>query len=106
MGSKRMRADLNLAWPDGVVAVMGGAGAANIIYKREIDKSADKAAVTAQKTAEYERLFNNPYRAASRGYIDDVIEARKTRPMLIRALELLKTKHENRPVRKHGNIPL
>jgi propionyl-CoA carboxylase beta chain len=106
MGSKRMRADLNLAWPDGVVAVMGGAGAANIIYKREIDKAADKAATTAQKTAEYERLFNNPYRAAGRGYIDDVIEARSTRPMLIRALELLKTKHENRPVRKHGNIPL
>ncbi len=106
MGSKHVRADLNLAWPGAMAAVMGAAGAAKIIYRREIEKAADKAAFEAEKTAEYERLFNNPYKAAARGFIDDVIEAGRTRPMLIRALELLKTKHENRPVRKHGNIPL
>jgi propionyl-CoA carboxylase beta chain len=106
MASKHLRADLNLAWPGAMIAVMGAAGAAKIIYRREIDKAADKAAVEAQKTAEYERLFNNPYKAAARGFVDDVVEAGKTRPMLIRALELLKTKHERRPARKHGNIPL
>lgn len=106
MASKHLRADVNLAWPGATIAVMGAAGAAKIIYRREIEKSADKAATEAAKTAEYERLFNNPYRAAARGVIDDVIEARRTRPLLIRSLELLKTKHENRPARKHGNIPL
>jgi propionyl-CoA carboxylase beta chain len=106
MGSKHLRGDLNLAWPQAMIAVMGAAGAAKIIHKREIDKASDKVAMEAQKTAEYERAFNNPYKAAARGFIDDVIEGSKTRPTLIRALELLKTKHENRPVRKHGNIPL
>ncbi len=106
LGSKHLRADVNLAWPGAMIAVMGAAGAAKIIYRREIEKSDDKAATEAAKTAEYERLFNNPYRAAARGFVDDVVEARKTRPLLIRSLELLKTKHENRPVRKHGNIPL
>jgi propionyl-CoA carboxylase beta chain len=106
MASKHIRADVNLAWPGAMIAVMGAAGAAKIIHKREIDKAADPKAMEAQKTAEYEEKFNNPYRAAARGFIDDVIEARTTRPVLIRALELLKTKHEERPVRKHGNIPL
>jgi propionyl-CoA carboxylase beta chain len=106
MASKHLRADVNLAWPGAMIAVMGAAGAAKIIYRREIEKSADKGKAEAEKTAEYERLFNNPYRAAARGVIDDVIEARRTRPLLIRSLELLKTKHEERPVRKHGNIPL
>jgi propionyl-CoA carboxylase beta chain len=106
MGSKHIRADLNLAWPGAMVAVMGAAGAARIIHRREIQSADDPAAVEAQKTAEYEETFNNPYRAAERGYVDDVIEARRTRPALIRALSLLASKHEERPVRKHGNIPL
>jgi len=106
MSSKAIRGDVNLAWPGAMIAVMGAAGAAKIIHKREIDKAADPKAMEAQKTAEYEEKFNNPYKAAARGFIDDVIEASKTRPLLIRSLELLKSKHEERPVRKHGNIPL
>ena len=106
MASKHVRADLNLGWPTAKVAVMGAAGAAKIIHRREIAAAADSAACEAEKTAEYESTFNNPYKAAERGFLDDVIEASRTRPYLIRALELLKTKHENRPVRKHGNIPL
>jgi propionyl-CoA carboxylase beta chain len=106
MGSKHVRADLNLAWPGAMVAVMGAAGAAKILYRREIAAADDPAAVEAQRTQEYEATFNNPYTAAERGFIDDVIEASRTRPMLIRGLELLKTKHEERPRRKHGNVPL
>ena len=106
MGSKHVRADVNLAWPGAMIAVMGAAGAAKIIHRREIDKASDPKAMEAQKAAEYETTFNNPYKAAARGFVDDVIEASRTRPLLIRALELLKTKHEERPVRKHGNIPL
>jgi propionyl-CoA carboxylase beta chain len=89
-----------------MIAVMGAAGAAKIIHRREIENAADPAAMEAQKTAEYEVNFNNPYKAAARGFVDDVIQASETRPMLIRSLELLKTKHEDRPLRKHGNIPL
>ena len=106
MASKHVRADVNIAWPGGTVAVMGAAGAARILYKREIESAPDPAAAEAQRTAEYERLFNHPYRAAERGFVDDVIEASRTRPYLIRALELLRSKHEEKPVRKHGNIPL
>ena len=106
MASKHVRADVNLAWPNAQIAVMGAAGAAKIIHRREIQAADDSAAMEAEKTAEYEQTFNNPYRAAARGFVDDVIEAHRTRPMLIRWLELLRTKQENRPVRKHGNIPL
>jgi propionyl-CoA carboxylase beta chain len=106
MSSKHVRGDLNLAWPGAMVAVMGAAGAAKIIHRREIQAAADPAAVEREKALEYEQTFNNPYKAAARGFIDDVIEARATRPLLIRSLELLKTKHEPRPPRKHGNIPL
>jgi len=106
MASKHIRADVNLAWPGAMIAVMGAAGAAKIIHKREIEKSADPKATEAQKAAEYETTFNNPYKAAARGFVDDVVEASRTRPLLIRSLELLKTKHEEKPVRKHGNIPL
>jgi propionyl-CoA carboxylase beta chain len=106
MGSKHIRADLNLAWPGAMVAVMGAAGATKIIRRREIAASKDPAATEAEYTADYEERFNNPYMAAARGFIDDVIEARHTRPHLIRALEMFKTKHEERPLRKHGNIPL
>ena len=86
--------------------VMGAAGAAKIIHRKEIQAADDPAALEAQRTAEYEETFNNPYKAAARGFIDDVIEASQTRPQLIRALGLLATKHEEKPVRKHGNIPL
>ena len=106
MSSKHVRGDVNLAWPGGMVAVMGAAGAAKIIHRREIQAADDSAAVEAQKAADYEETFNNPYKAAARGFIDDVIEAHRTRPMLIRSLELLKSKQETRPLRKHGNIPL
>ena len=106
MASKHVRADLNLAWPGAEIAVMGAAGAARIIHRREIAAADDPAAVEAQRTAEYEEKFSNPYMAAARGFIDDVIEPRTTRPTLIRALELLRTKVEDAPVRKHGNEPL
>jgi len=106
MASKHIRADLNLAWPGAQIAVMGAAGAAKIIHRREILAAKDPAAEEKQRTAEYEETFSNPYMAAERGFIDDVIEARTTRPHLIRWLELLKTKLETRPRRKHGNIPL
>ena len=106
MSSKHVRGDLNLAWPGAQIAVMGAAGAARIIHRREIAASDDPVATEAQKTEQYEMTFNNPYKAAARGFIDDVIEARTTRPALIRGLELLKTKQEERPTRKHGNVPL
>ena len=106
MASKHIRADVNIAWPGAMVAVMGAAGAAKIIHRREIQGSDDPAATEKKRADEYDETFNNPYRAAARGFVDDVIEASKTRPYLIRSLELLRTKNENRPVRKHGNIPL
>jgi propionyl-CoA carboxylase beta chain len=106
MASKHVRADINLAWPGSMIAVMGAAGAARIIHRRDIAAADDPAAEEAKRTQEYEDTFNNPYKAAARGFIDDVIEARTTRPYLIRALELLRSKHEDKPVRKHGNIPL
>jgi propionyl-CoA carboxylase beta chain len=106
MSSKHIRGDVNLAWPGATIAVMGAAGAVKILYRREIQSSDDAAATEARRTAEYEATFNNPYKAAARGFIDDVIEAHDTRPMLVRSLELLRTKHEERPLRKHGNIPL
>jgi propionyl-CoA carboxylase beta chain len=106
MSSKHIRGDVNLAWPGATIAVMGAAGAVKILYRREIQSAADATATEARRTAEYEATFNNPYKAAARGFIDDVIEAHDTRPLLVRSLELLRTKHEERPLRKHGNIPL
>jgi len=106
MGSKHVRADVNVAWPGAQIAVMGAAGAAKIIHRREIAAAGDPAAVEARRAAEYEETFGNPYRAAARGFVDDVVEAPETRPYLIRALELLRGKQVQRPVRKHGNIPL
>lgn len=106
MGSKHIRTDWNVAWPNAQIAVMGAAGAARIIHRRSIKGAEDPAAEEARRAAEYEDKFNNPYMAAKRGYVDDVIEASATRPNLIRALELLQTKVEERPPRKHGNIPL
>ena len=106
MASKHVRADLNLAWPGAMIAVMGAAGAARIIHRRDIAAADDPEQEEAKRTQEYEDTFNNPYKAAARGFVDDVIEAHTTRPYLIRSLELLRSKHEEKPVRKHGNIPL
>ncbi|GIW26574.1 acyl-CoA carboxylase subunit beta [Meiothermus sp.] len=106
MNSRDMGADVVLAWPTGAVAVMGAEGAANIIYRKEIQSSPDPAATRQAKIAEYKKAFDNPYVAAGRGYIDDVIDPAETRRLLIQHLEMLSTKQEERPYKKHGNIPL
>ncbi len=106
MGSKHIRTDLNLAWPTAEVAVMGAEGAVNIVYRREIAAAEDPAAARARRIEEYKAHFANPYIAAERGYIDDVIVPRETRPRLIQALHMLQTKRQLGPRRKHGNIPL
>jgi acetyl-CoA carboxylase carboxyltransferase component len=106
MCSRHLGADLCLAWPSAEIAVMGPDGAANIIFKREIDEAADPAACRKQKVEEYKDEFANPYKAARRGYVDDVIEPGQTRSRLAAALELLVGKREARPSRKHGNMPL
>jgi propionyl-CoA carboxylase beta chain len=106
MGSKHLGADMNLAWPTAEVAVMGAEGAVNIIYRREIAAATDPQAERAKLIEEYKAHFANPYIAAERGYIDDVIVPRETRPRLIEALRMLSTKRQPGPRRKHGNIPL
>jgi acetyl-CoA carboxylase carboxyltransferase component len=106
MCSRHLGADQVFAWPSAEIAVMGPDGAANIIFKREIDEAADPAAARAQKIDEYKAEFANPYKAARRGYVDDVIEPGQTRARLSAALELLVGKREQRPSRKHGNMPL
>ena len=106
MSSKHIRADLNLAWPTAEVAVMGPEGAVNIVFRRELDAAADADARRAELIADYKERFANPYTAAERGYVDEVIEPRRTRPVLISALELTLTKRVETPRRKHGNIPL
>jgi acetyl-CoA carboxylase carboxyltransferase component len=106
MSSKHIRGDLNLAWPTAEIAVMGPEGAIDIVFRRELDAAADREAMRARLAAEYRAKFATPYVAASRGYIDDVIEPRETRPRLISALEMLAGKRDRNPPRKHGNIPL
>ena len=106
MGSKHSGADINLAWPTAEIAVMGPEGAINIIFRRELAKAEDPETLRRQLVAEYRRKFANPYVAAQKGYIDDVIEPSETRPRLIAALEMLLNKREARPYKKHGNIPL
>jgi propionyl-CoA carboxylase beta chain len=106
MCSKHIRADFNVAWPTAEIAVMGPQGAVKIIHRDEITKAADPAARTDELVNEYVERFANPYVAAERGYIDDVIDPARTRPALIDALRLLRTKRVPRPARKHGNIPL
>ena len=108
MASKHIRADFNFAWPTAEVAVMGPEGAVNIVFRKELegDGEAEVAARRAELIADYKERFANPYTAAERGYVDDVIEPRRTRPVLIDALETALTKRERRPPRKHGNIPL
>jgi propionyl-CoA carboxylase beta chain len=106
MCSKHIRADLNLAWPTAEIAVMGPEGAVNIIFRREIEKAGDPAAERTRLVNDYVEKFANPYIAAERGFIDDVIEPQETRPRLIKALEFFEGKAEARPAKKHGNIPL
>jgi propionyl-CoA carboxylase beta chain len=106
MSSKHIRGDLNLAWPTAEIAVMGPEGAVNVIYRDEIDAAPDPAAERARLVAEYQERFANPYIAASRGYIDDVILPSETRERLITALDVLAGKRDANPPKKHGNIPL
>jgi len=109
MSSKHIRADFNLAWPTAEIAVMGPQGAANILYRRELDAIEDEDARAEKREElihEYEERLANPFVAAERGYVDDVIEPKYTRPILIKALERFLTKREDRPDKKHGNIPL
>lgn len=106
MNSKDMGADIVLAWPTAAVAVMGAEGAANIVYRKEIQSSDNPEAMRKAKIEEYKQAFDNPYVAAGRGYIDDVVSPEVTRMYLIRHLEMLWDKREERPWKKHGNIPL
>jgi len=106
MSSKHLRTDVNFAWPTAEIAVMGAEGAVNVLYKREIEEAADPVAERARYVAEYRDKLANPYVAASRGYVDEVIEPRTTRRRLIAALSRLETKRDRNPPRKHGNIPL
>ncbi|HEX9680313.1 MAG TPA: acyl-CoA carboxylase subunit beta [Anaerolineales bacterium] len=106
MSSKHIRGDLNLAWPTAELAVMGPDGAVSIIFRKEIADAADPDRRKAELVADYRRKFANPYVAAARGYIDDVIEPHETRPRLINALEMLSNKRDSNPAKRHGNIPL
>ena len=106
MASKHIRADVNVAWPTAEIAVMGAEGAVKTIFRREIAAAGDKAAKMQELVDEYTERFANPYIAAQRGYVDDVIEARRTRSVIATALDMLAGKRVDRPKRKHGNIPL
>jgi propionyl-CoA carboxylase beta chain len=106
MSSKHIRGDLNVAWPTAEIAVMGPKGAVEILFRKEIAESSDPQRATDQRVEEYTAKFANPYVAASRGYVDDIIDPRDTRPRLITALEMLQGKRDRNPPKKHGNIPL
>ncbi len=106
MSSKHLRGDINYAWPTGEIAVMGAEGAVNIIFRKAIAQSDNPEETRQRLVSEYREKFDNPYIAAARGYIDDVIDPAQTRPKLIRAFEMLKDKTDSNPPRKHGNIPL
>ncbi|MHB8511006.1 MAG: acyl-CoA carboxylase subunit beta [Actinomycetota bacterium] len=106
MNSRSIRADIAYAWPTAEIAVMGAEGAVNIVFRKELDKAEDKVSRRAELIEDYSEKFANPYVAAERGYVDDVIDPRETRPTLIKALEMLSSKREAPAPRKHGNIPL
>jgi len=106
MSSKHIRADFNVAWPTAEVAVMGPEGAVNIVFRHELEQADDPETRRSELIADYKERFANPYTAAERGYVDDVIEPRRTRPVLASALETALSKREPKPKRKHGNIPL
>jgi len=106
MSSKHIRGDVNLAWPQAEIAVMGPKGAVEVLFRKEIASAEDPQAVTDARMEEYREKFAHPYIAAARGYVDDVIDPRETRPRLINALDMLQNKRDENPTRKHGNIPL
>ena len=106
MSSKHIRGDYNIAWPSAQLAVMGAEGAVQIIHRRRIGSAGDQEGEKKRLIDDYEETFANPYRAASLGYLDDVIQPRETRAKLTKALGALLEKEEIRPARKHGNIPL
>ncbi|TZE81575.1 acyl-CoA carboxylase subunit beta [Calorimonas adulescens] len=106
MCSRHLGADAVFAWPTAEIAVMGPDGAANIVFKKEIEESEDPAETRRQKIEEYREKFANPYKAAARGYVDDVIEPRFTRQYIAQSLEMLRSKRETRPAKKHGNMPV
>ena len=106
MSSKELRSDVNLAWPCAEIAVMGPEGAINVIGRKEIAKAEDAEAKRTEMVTNYRDQFANPYIAANRGYIDDVIDPEETRPELVKALRMLESKVDNLPPKKHGNIPL
>jgi propionyl-CoA carboxylase beta chain len=106
MNSKHIRGDVNLAWPQAEIAVMGPKGAVEILFRKEIAESESPEAATEARIQEYRDLLAHPYIAASRGYVDDVVDPRETRPRLISALDMLRNKRDENPRKKHGNIPL
>jgi propionyl-CoA carboxylase beta chain len=106
MSSKHIRTDMNFAYPTAEIAVMGPEGAVNIIYRRELAQAADPEAARKERVEEFREKFANPYIAAERGYVDEVIEPKFTRAKLITALRMLDTKRDSNPPKKHGNIPL
>ncbi len=106
MGSKHLGGDINLAWPSAEIAVMGAEGAVGLIHKKQISLAKNKEQEKQKYTEEYEKIFNNPYRAAEVGYIDEVIEPAHTRYKLIQSLNITQNKRVKAPEKKHGNIPL
>ncbi|MDH5186152.1 MAG: acyl-CoA carboxylase subunit beta [candidate division WOR-3 bacterium] len=106
LGSKQVRADINLAWPTAELAVMGPEGAVNIMYRKELAEAKEPKALRQQLIEDYRNKFANPYVAAARGYVDDIIEPKQTRPELIKYLKMLENKRDRLPSKKHGNIPL
>jgi propionyl-CoA carboxylase beta chain len=106
MSSKHLRSDLNLAWPSAEIAVMGPDGAVGKVFSKELESAQNPDQRKKELIEDYREKFANPYIAAQRGFIDDVIEPKETRPRLINALEMLQNKRESNPPKKHGNIPL
>jgi len=106
MNSKHIGADMNYAWPSAEIAVMGAKGASEIIFRKEIARAEDPEAMLAEKEQEYKDKFADPYRAARRGFVDEVIPPRESRRKLIKAFAMLENKADSLPKKKHGNIPL
>jgi propionyl-CoA carboxylase beta chain len=106
MASRHIRTDVNYAWPTAEIAVMGPEGAADIVYKRELERASDCEEMRQRKIDEFRERFANPYVAAERGFVDAVIQPHETRKSPIQALEMLETKRDKNPAKKHGSIPL
>jgi propionyl-CoA carboxylase beta chain len=106
MASKHIRTDVNYAWPAAEIAVMGPEGAVNVLYRKELAAAADAVALRQQKIAEFRAKFANPFVAADRGFVDEVIEPRQTRRKIVAGLEMARNKRDRNPPKKHGNIPL